>query len=254
MRRVRDIEDEVLTRPGRYRQVADNLQVKEVWVGDGERRKRYVLCLNPQEAERERARRAQLLVALDAELALLEQHQEDHPKAACELMASRRYGRYLSEDGRGRPRLDAAKVKAAEKFDGKFVVISNDDTLSAEDIALGYKGGWIIESCFRRMKQTGLQVRPMFHWTPRRIEAHVKLCVLALQMQRAAEISCQLPWARIAHALGGLKAVGYRCGSRAIVQRSKIPPELSAMLKTLKVSVPKQILLVEESPSAAAVG
>jgi transposase len=252
MRRVRDIEDEVLTRPGRYKPVADNLQVKEVWVGDGERRKRYVLCLNPQEAERDRTRRAQLLVELNAELALLEQRAADHPKAACEMMASRRYGRYLSEDERGRPRLDAAKVKAAEKFDGKFVVISNDDTLSAEDIALGYKGGWIIESCFRRMKQTGLQVRPMFHWTPRRIEAHVKLCVLALQMQRAAEIRCQLPWARIAHALGGLKAVRYRCESRGIVQRTKITAELSAMLKTLKVSVPKQILLVEEPPSAPA--
>jgi hypothetical protein len=249
---VRDIEDAVLTRPGRFKQVADNLQVKEVWVGDGERRKRYVLCLNPQEAERQRARRAQLLVELGAELVLLEQRAEDHPKAACELMASRRFGRYLSEDERGRPRLDAVKVKAAEKFDGKFVVISNDDTLSAEDIALGYKGGWIIESCFRRIKQTGLQVRPMFHWTPRRIEAHVKLCVLALQMQRAAEIRCQLPWARIAHALDGLKAVRYRCESRTIVQRSKIPAELSALLKMLKVSAPKQVLLVEEPPSATA--
>src|SRR3954469_19362616 len=80
------------------------------------------------------------------------------------------------------------QVRAAEKFDGKFVVITNDDTLSAEDVALGYKGAWIIESCFRRMKQTGLAVRPMFHWTARRIEAHVKLCVFELQMQRAAEI------------------------------------------------------------------
>ena len=205
----------------------------------------------PQEAERERARRAQVLVELDAELALLEQREADHPKAACALMASRRYGRYLSADGRGRPQLDAAKVKAAEKFDGKFVVISNDDTLSAEDIALGYKGAWIIESCFRRMKQTGLQVRPMFHWTARRIEAHVKLCVLALQLQRAAEIRCQLPWARIAHALGGLKAVRYRCESRTIVQRTKILPELAAMLKILGTSVPKQILAVEEGPPAA---
>jgi Transposase DDE domain len=252
MRRVRDIEDDVLTRPGRYKQVADNLQVKEVWVGDGERRKRYVLCLNPQEAERERTRRAQLLTKLNAELALLEQRQEDHPKAACALMASRRYARYLSEDSRGRPQLDPAKVKAAEKFDGKFVVISNDDTLSAEDIALGYKGGWIIESCFRRIKQTGLQVRPMFHWTPRRIEAHVKLCVLGLQMQRAAEIRCQLPWARIAHVLGGLKAVRYRCESRTIVQRSKITAETSALLKTLKISIPKRVLSVEEASSAAA--
>src|SRR4051812_11800809 len=171
--------------------------------------------------------------------------------AACALMASRRYGRYLSADWRGRPQLDAAKVRAAEKFDGKFVVITNDDTLSAEDVALGYKGAWIIESGFRRMKQTGLAVRPMFHWTPRRIEAHVKLCVLALQIQRAAEIRCQLPWARIAHALGGLKAVRYRCESRGIVQRSKITAELSVMLKALSVSVPKQVLLVEE-PSAAA--
>ena len=252
MRKVKDIETEVLTRPGRYKQVADNLQVKEVWVGDGERRKRYILCLNPQEAERERQRRAQLLRELDAELALLEQRDDDHPKAACALMASRRFGRYLSADGRGRPQLDLAKIKAAEKFDGKFVVISNDDTLSAEDIALGYKGGWIIESCFRRMKQTGLEVRPMFHWTPRRIEAHVKLCVLALQMQRAAEIRCQLPWARIAHALGTLKAVRYRCESRTIVQRTKIAVELSTMLKTLGISVPKQILAVEEAPQAVA--
>lgn len=167
-------------------------------------------------------------------------------------MASRRYGRYLSADWRGRPQLDAAKVKAAEKFDGKFVVISNDDTLSAEDIALGYKAGWIIESCFRRLKQTGLQVRPMFHWTPRRIEAHVKLCVLALQIQRAAEIRCQLPWARIAHTLGALKAVRYRCEGRAIVQRTKISAELSATLKTLGISAPKQLLAVEEPPPAAA--
>src|SRR3984957_5576321 len=252
MRKIKEIEVEVLIRPGRYKPVADNLQVKEVVVGEGERRRRYVLCLNPEEAERQRRHREQVLTELTAELNLLREREDDHPRAACTLLTSRRYGRYLSADYLGPPRLDAAKVKAAEKFDGKFVVITNDDTLSAEDAALGYKGGWIIEACFRRMKQTGLEVRPMFHWTPRRIEAHVRLCVLALQVQRAAEIRCQLPWARIAHALGGLKAVRYRCESRCIVQRTKITTELSAMLKTLKVSVPKQILSVEEAPSAPA--
>ena len=161
MSKLMDVERDVLTRPGRYKQVADNLRVKEVWAGDGERRKRYVLCLNPHEAECERQHRVQLLRELDAELTLLEQRKDNDPK-----VASRRFGRYLSADGRGRPQLDPAKIKAAEKFDGKFVVISNDDTLSAEDIALGYKGGWIIEACFRRMKQTGLEVRPTFHWTP----------------------------------------------------------------------------------------
>jgi hypothetical protein len=83
-------------------------------------------------------------------------------------------------------------------------------------------------------------------------DEHAKLCVLALQLQRAAEIRCQLPWARIAHALGTLKAVRYRCESRTIVQRTKVAAELSAMLKTLGISVPKQILAVEEAPQAVA--
>jgi hypothetical protein len=236
----------VLTRPGRYRPVAGNLQVKEVVVGEGERRRRYVLCLNPEEAERQHGHRERLLVELDAELSLLRERDEDHPKAACTLLASRRYGRYLTTDYLGRPRLDAAKIKAAEKFDGKFVVITNDDTLSADDVALGYKGAWIIEACFRRMKQTGLEVRPMFHWSPRRIEAHVKLCVLALQMQRAAEIRCALPWARIAHELAVLKAVRYCAAGRTIVQRTKIADSLGGILKKLGVSIPKQILSVSD--------
>jgi hypothetical protein len=252
MRRVQEVEAEVLTRPGRYREVAGNLQVKEVWVGDGERRKRYVLCLNPLEAERQRQHRRQVLVEIDAELTALDKREDDHPKAACTLMASKRYGRYLSTDRQGRPKLDTAKVKAAEKFDGKFVVITNDDTLSAEDVALAYKAGAMIESCFRRMKQTGLEVRPMFHWTPRRIEAHVKLCVLALQMQRSAEIRAGLPWARIAHALAALKAVRYRSESRTIVQRTKISSELAGLLKKLGISAPKQLMAVTEAAETPA--
>ena len=252
MRRVKDVESEVLTRPGRYRKLADNLEVKEVWVGDGERRKRYVLCFNPAEATQQRAHRAQALAELTAELALLNERDEDHPKAACTLMASRRYGRYLSADQHGRPKLDAAKVKAAEKFDGKWVVITNDETLTAEDVALAYKGGAIIESCFRRMKQTGLEVRPMFHWAPRRIEAHVKLCVLALQVQRTAEIRTGLSWARIAHLLGTLKAVRYVAERQTIVQRTKIGPELAELLKKLGISAPKQVMAMIEAAETPA--
>jgi transposase len=254
MRRVKEIEDEVLSHPGRYRRVADNLEVKEVWVGEGERRKRYVLCFNPAEAERQRQHRAQVLAELSSELRLLAERKEDHPKAACALMASRRWGRYLSPDGHGRPKLDAAKVKAAEKFDGKWVVITNDETLSTDDVAMAYKGGMIIESCFRRMKQTGLEVRPMYHWMARRIEAHVKLCVLALQVQRAAEIRTGLPWARIAHALSALKAVRYVSERRTIVQRTKIGGELADLLKKLGIPIPKQLLVVTETaetPAAA---
>ena len=98
-------------------------------------------------------------------------------------------GLYLSLDDKGRPYLDKDKVKRAEHLDGKFVLTTNDDTLSVADIALGYKSMWIIENCFKTMKTTGLGVRPMFHWVNsdsvhQRITAHVKLCVLALMIQR----------------------------------------------------------------------
>jgi hypothetical protein len=102
------------------------------------------------------------------------------------------------------------------------------------------------------MKQTGLEVRPMFHWTPRRIEAHVKLCVLALQMQRAAEIRCALPWARVAHELAALKAVRYHTGGRTIVQRTKIADSLGGTLKKLGVSMPKQILSIADPDTVPA--
>jgi hypothetical protein len=125
------------------------------------------------------------------------------------LVSSKRFGPYLSQDDHGRPYIDRAKVRRAEQLDGKFVLTTNDDTLSAADIALGYKGMWIIEACFRRLKTTGLAIRPMFHWTPRRIVAHVKLCVLALMIQRAAEIAAGAPWSQLADVLERLKAVRY---------------------------------------------
>ena len=94
------------------------------------------------------------------------------------------------------------------------------------------------------MKATGLGIRPMFHWTPRRIVAHVKLCVLALMIQRAAELAAEAPWSRLVDGLERLKAVRYTSEGQTIVQASRIGPELAAILKKLNISGPKPILAV----------
>jgi hypothetical protein len=239
--RVKEIKDEVLSRPGRYAEITQNLRAKEVVIGAGERRRRYILCLNTDEAEREQRHRQEILELLQLELDRL---AGAHPKAACRLVASKRFGPYLSLDAEGRPFIDRAKVRRAEQLDGKFVLTTNDDTLSAADIALGYKGMWIIEACFRRLKTTGLGIRPMFHWTPRRIVAHVKLCVLALMIQRAAEIATGAPWSQLADVLERLKAVRYTAEGETNVQASRIGPELALILKKLDISKPKPILAV----------
>jgi len=239
IQRVKEIKDEVLSHPGRYAEIAPNLRAKEIILGDGERRRRYILCLNEDEANRQKWRRAELLKTLEAELKSL---KKDHPKAACRLVSSKRFGRYLSLDEAGRPYLDRDKVRRAEHLDGKFVLTTNDDTLSVADIALGYKGMWIIESCFRKMKTTGLEVRPMFHWMPQRITAHVKLCVLALMIQRAAELRTGMTWANIRTALESIKAVTYRSENKVIVQTSNPAKSAADILKKLNVSKPKTII------------
>jgi hypothetical protein len=61
----------------------------------------------------------------------------------------------------------------------------------------------------------------MLHWTPRRIVAQVKLCVLALMIQRAAEIATGTPWSQLADVLERLKAVRYTAGGETIVQASR---------------------------------
>jgi len=250
MRKVTEVSLDVLTRPGRYRDVAPNLRVKEVYVGEGERRRRYVVCHNPDEAAREQAHRARLLELVQAELVALDVRQADHPKKACELRASRRFGRYLRMDARGRLSIDTAKVAAEAKYDGKFVVTTNDDTLDAADVALGYKSMTLIEGCFRRMQTTGLQTRPIYHWRPHRIIAHVKLCVLALLLERAAEIRCQQTWRTIRHTLEQLKVVRYRMHSRTIVQSTQVTAPVAAILQRLGVPLPKRILEVSDEAHA----
>jgi len=85
-------------------------------------------------------------------------------------------------------RIDRAAIKEARRYDGKWVLETNDDSISVEDAAKGYKGLMIIERCFRSLKRTQIRITPMFHWAPRRIETHVKIYVLSLFIERVAEV------------------------------------------------------------------
>jgi hypothetical protein len=78
--------------------------------------------------------------------------------------------------------------------------------------------------------------------------AHVKLCVLALMIQRAAEIAAGAPWSQLVNVLERLKAVRYTCEGETIVQASRATPELAAILNKLDISRPKPILAVGTTP------
>src|SRR5215510_7475683 len=108
------------------------------------------------------------------------------------------------------------------------------------------------EGGFRRMKTTGLQTRPIYHWRPHRIIAHVKLWVLALLLERAAESRCQQTWRTIRHTLEQLKVVCYRMHGKTIVQSTRVTAPLAALLRNLGLPLPPRILEVsDEAPTPA---
>jgi len=238
-----EVMREVLTRPGRFRQVAENLRVKEVVVGDGERRHRYVVCHNPEEENRQRQHRAKLLRELEAELASLRECRAGgaHSKRACKLRASRRYGRYLRMLKSGRLKIDQAAIQNAEKHDGKFVVYSNDDTLSAEDLALGYKQLMRVEQAWRTLKNS-IRMRPVYHWAPHRIHAHVALTVLSLLLERVAELSCGDTWRNIRDDLRQIKLAQLLGPHGEVWQVTEPPQDARNRLKSLKIDNPPAIL------------
>ncbi len=242
LRRGDEVTREVVSHPGRFKKVAENLEVKAVILGDGERRRRYVLCYNPQEAERQRAHRAEVIAELEAELVSLGETAEgDHSKRVCALRASGRFGRYLKLAAQGKLTIDQAKVKDEERFDGKFVVLSNDDTLTAEDMALGYKQLQRVEQAWHTLK-SGLKLRPVFHWAPHRIHAHVALTVLALLLERTAEHACSDTWRNIRDDLKRIKLAQLLSPNGSVWQVTEPTSAAVKRLKALKIKAPAPIL------------
>jgi IS4 transposase len=217
---------QVLARQGRYQQVRDDLRVKEVRLGSGDAARRFVLCHNPEQAERDRHQRQQQLAAAQAELERIATLRakagqakaagrgrgrraaagEDHLKAECALRDHPSLGRWLRQTPGGRLVIDRGKVRAEQRLDGKFLLSTSDPDLSAEDVALGYKNLLEAERAFRDLKTT-LELRPVYHHLERRIRAHVLLCWLALLLARVAERQTGQTWRRINLELGRLHLV-----------------------------------------------
>jgi hypothetical protein len=235
-----------LSRQGRYRVVRDNLEVKEVVVGDGEARQRFVLCRNPQEAERDRARREGVLADLRAALDELDQTTGIHQRRACELRISKRFGRYVKQSPGGRLSVNATAVAEEAHLDGKYLLRTSDDTLSAEDVALGYKQLLEVERGWRDLKHR-LDLRPVYHRREDRIVAHVLLCFLGLLLIRVAERSTGKPWDRVRRELQRVVLVDLAGPAGRISQRSELTPAQTAMFEALAMAPPPRIWAASSS-------
>jgi Transposase DDE domain len=135
---------------------------KEVWVGGGVGRRRFVVCRNLAEAERDKARRERALARLDEELAAIAAKGGDaRLRAEGELLVHPTLARYLSRR-KGKLVVDQTKVGADAKLDGKFLLSCTDDTIPAADLAVLYKQLIEVERSWRDLKHV-LDLRPIYH-------------------------------------------------------------------------------------------
>jgi transposase len=262
MRHGSAVAAQALARQGRYQQVRDNLRVKEVRLDPGVDPvpgRRWIICHNPVEADRDAARRDQQLAAIAAELERIAAARAAdarkavakaartgrpatvsdtvHRKAECALREHPALGRWLRQDPRtGRLAIDRAKVTAEAKLDGKYLLATSDPDLSAEDVALGYKNLTEAERAFRTMKST-LDLRPVYHRLDQRIRAHVLLCWLALLLIRVAERRTGHTWRHIARELGRIHQVTL-AGPAGRVQQTTRPTDAQAALFVAAAGVP----------------
>jgi transposase len=227
-----------LARQGRYRTVAGNLRVKEVVVDDGVMRDRFVVCHNPEQAERDAVIRDRLVAYLTA---TIEGSDALSPTARAELRGRLRtkpgLHRYLRTTTTGLLRIDRAAIAREAHLDGKFLLRTSDPTLSAEDVALGYKQLMEVERGWRDMKHV-LDLRPVYHRLEERIRAHVTLCWLALLLVRIAETRTGDTWRNLRDELDLLHLGTFTSPTATVTRRTDTTPAQQRILAALDIAEP----------------
>jgi transposase len=240
-----------LSRQGRYHTVAGNLRIKEVVIDDGTMRDRFVICHNPEEAERDQHVREQLLAQIQQAIADTDRlPAAERHKLYGQLSAKRGYKRFLRQTKTGKLRIDRGAVNAEQHLDGKFLLRTSDPTLSAEDVALGYKQLLEIERAWRDMKTT-LDLRPVHHRKEDRIRAHVILCWLALLLIRIAENQTSQTWRNLRDELQRMHLGTFTGPAGSSRQRTELTAGHKDILRALNVA-PPPLFLDLQTPAPAA--
>ncbi len=236
-----------LGRAGRYHDVAGTLRVKEVKISEHER---FVICYNPDAADRDATVRTQLLARLEEMIADSDKLSKTK-RAELRAVISTKPGlnRFLRVTPGGLLRIDAKAIAVEEKLDGKYLLRSNEPHLSAEDIALGYKQLLEVERGWRDMKQI-LDLRPVHHRLEDRIRAHVILCWLALLLIRIIETTTDDTWTNLRRELQRLQVGTFTGPAGTYRQTTQATPAQTQILAQLDLTPPPRILTLATTPEA----
>jgi hypothetical protein len=198
--------------------------------------RRYIVCRNHQEAEKDAGDRASIVAALERQLA----------KGDKALVGNTGFRRYLKAIRDDHFAIDLAKVEEDKKFDGIFVLRTNTD-LNPLEAMLCYKQLWTVEQTFRSAKHL-LSTRPIFHKLDETIRGHVFCSFLALVLKKALEdriaaLSRSGSWPEIIADLDSLTEteIEIEHDNKRFVVRSAPRPAASLALRAAGVALPPSV-------------
>jgi transposase len=243
MRRCNEVRDQVLGDRGRFRVVhrksADRddpapLKVKEVWV----EARRYVVCVNEDEAKKDRADREAIVASLREQL-----RQGDKS-----LVGNKGYRRFLRVAGEGHFAVDEAKIAEEARYDGTWVLRTNTELPTAE-VALQFKQLWTVEHWFRSCKSL-LETRPIYHQRDETIRGHVFCSFLALLLRHELQARLEarghcLEWADVIGDLERLHYVDVAQEGKRFRLRSELQGTAGRVFQAMGVAVPPTVQPLE---------
>jgi len=116
-------------------------------------------------------------------------------RSAKQHLSNSGYRKYLKVEGRSTILLDEEKIASDSLWDGLHGVVTNAKS-SSEEILTKYNDLWNVEAAFRVTKHD-LKVRPVFHWKPRRITAHMAICFTAYALVKHLEYRVRLCYRKL---------------------------------------------------------
>jgi transposase len=150
-------------------------------------------------------------------------------------------------EGESKMVIDPQKIEENAKWDGFFGFYTNNSSLSNKQIVQTYQMLWRIENSFRVLKST-LDLRPVYHWTEKRIQGHIMICFLSLYMLRAIEYrinhqeKLNISTDEIFSYLDRIKAVTINAFRKQVVMRTEITDENNLILRALGIKIPPVLL------------
>jgi len=210
--------------------VTKSLKGKEVHFNN----KRLIVCFNQEQALKDRQKREEIITRLIIKL---------KTQGLKSLLVHKEYSKYLKIKA-DKPELNEEKVKREELFDGKFVLQTNT-TLNWKDAILYYKDLWKIEAGFRTLKNE-LEMGPIYHYSERRIRAHIFVCFLALLLkvvfQKSLADNKDLSLSKVLRDIKKIKATQITIKDKPVILRTELEGDAYHAFKAVGLKIPPRLL------------